>query len=201
VLFRSPPQRKPTRKRARTGGMVKHSARVQTSSKKHTWFTPLDFIELLVATFGKVKLDPAADHRPKYQFAKRNFDGKALGNGLAKKWRGHGFVYCNPPYGRNLVNWIKKAAKAFRKAWRQSEDGCDELVMLVPARPDTRWYQDIVLKHADAVCFIKGRFKFGRGKRLDPAPFPSLVIYFGPRKELFRDTFVERGWTVTMKKE
>ena len=75
----------------------------------------------------------------------------------------------NPPYGREQIKWIEKAS---------SENAIT--VCLIPARPDTKVWHETIFKKAKAVCFIKGRLKFGGSK--DSAPFPSALIVFG--KEL-----------------
>ena len=75
----------------------------------------------------------------------------------------------NPPYGREQINWINKA-------YEESKNSFTTIVCLIPARPDTKVWQDIIFKHASAICFIKGRLKFGNSK--DSAPFPSALIVF-----------------------
>ena len=55
-------------------------------------------------------------------------------DGLAQKWTGR--VWCNPPYGRQIGKWVKKA----------SECAADVVVMLLPARTDTAWFHDYCLR-------------------------------------------------------
>lgn len=74
-------------------------------------------------------------------------------------------VFCNPPYGPKLGDWLKRGLKA------------DLAVFLIPARTDTRWFHDIVLPHAKEIRFIRGRLKFGGA--IKSAPFPSMVVVFG----------------------
>ena len=50
--------------------------------------------------------------------------------------------------------------------------GGAEVVLLIPARTDTRWWHEDVIKHE--VRFVKGRLKFGDGK--NSAPFPSALV-------------------------
>lgn len=49
-------------------------------------------------------------------------------------------------------------------------------VGLLPARTDTKWFQGPIAHEASAVCFFKGRLKFGNLK--NSAPFPSLAVLF-----------------------
>jgi phage N-6-adenine-methyltransferase len=83
-------------------------------------------------------------------------------DGLTGAWMGH--IWCNPPYGRGIADWVARAAQH-----------PDLVVLLLPARTDTRWFHDLVLPIAD-VEFIKGRLKYGNGK--SPAPFPSMIVRF-----------------------
>lgn len=87
-------------------------------------------------------------------------------NGLAHSWQGER-VFMNPPYGRVIGDWMKKAY----------EESCGSalVVCLVPARTDTAWWHDYAAK--GQVTFIRGRLKFGDGK--NSAPFPSAVVIFG----------------------
>ena len=85
-------------------------------------------------------------------------------DGLVQDWKG--VVWCNPPYGRNIGKWVKKASEEYQKG--------NVIVMLLPARTDTKWFHDyIYCEHR--VDFIKGRLKFNDGK--NPAPFPSMIVY------------------------
>jgi len=88
------------------------------------------------------------------------------GDGLAPlycDWAGKR-VFCNPPYGPGLGKWLERGLEA----------AC--AVFLIPARTDTRWFHDIVLRHARDIRFLRGRLKFGNAK--NPAPFPSMVVVF-----------------------
>lgn len=90
-------------------------------------------------------------------------------DGLKMKWTG--VVYCNPPYGRMIGNWV-------RKAYYSCVDGAT-VVLLLPARTDTRWFHDY-LQDAE-LRFIKGRLHFDdRG----PAPFPSMIAVLRPGREV-----------------
>ena len=76
--------------------------------------------------------------------------------------------WCNPPYGREIGKWVEKAATSNTK-----------VVMLLPARTDTKWFHEWILHKAD-IYFIKGRLKFGNSNNL--APFPSLIAVYDPDK-------------------
>ena len=83
-------------------------------------------------------------------------------DGLSQNWSGN--VWMNPPYGREIGLWMAKASEAAKAG--------ATVVCLVPARTDTAWWHEHVIKHE--VRFIKGRLKFGGAK--NSAPFPSAVV-------------------------
>ena len=62
-------------------------------------------------------------------------------NGLAQSWDCGGAVFCNPPYGREIGKWVKKAHEeaAIIKY---------PIVMLLPARTDMEW-EELAEKLAD----------------------------------------------------
>jgi phage N-6-adenine-methyltransferase len=90
-------------------------------------------------------------------------------DGLSQEWKG--VLWMNPPYGRGIGAWMKKAHDAARY------NGAT-VVCLVPARTDTAWWHDYAA-HGD-VEFLRGRLKFGGHK--NSAPFPSAIVVFsGPK--------------------
>ena len=89
-------------------------------------------------------------------------------NGLTQEWRG--VCWMNPPYGRSIGMWVKKA-------YESAQDGAT-VVCLLPARTDTAWWHDYAIK--GEVRFIRGRLKFGGHK--NSAPFPSALVIFRPRQ-------------------
>jgi len=133
------------------------------SSKTGEWSTPQDFFDKLNWRFGPFSLDPCAtiDNTKCANFFTEAEDG------LSKSWEGFK-VFVNPPYGRGIDKWIKKA-------YEESRKDNTMVVMLIPARPDTKYWHDYVMK-ADEVYFIRGRLKFGDSE--NSAPFPSAVVVF-----------------------
>ena len=168
--------------------------RVLFSSKDQTHRTPKVILDL-VRKLGPIGLDPCASME--HQFALVNYAGVRgeADDGLAVPWRGYGLAFCNPPYSRALGPWTKKAADEFtsKVPYLFPDMENDELVLLVPARTDTRWFQENVLR-CDAICFWKGRLCFVGSEA--SAPFPSCLAYWGPRREKFREIFAPYGWVV-----
>lgn len=133
------------------------------SSKDQTWETPIDLFNKIDEVF---KFDVDVCAVPETAKCQKYFTPEI--NGLDQKWSGS--CWMNPPYGREQIKWITKA-------YEDSKNNNATVVCLIPARPDTKVWQDIIFKNASAICFIKGRLKFGGSK--DSAPFPSALVVFG----------------------
>lgn len=151
------------------------------SSQKMDWNTPDDVLELVREVFdGRIGLDPATDvSNP----TRAVHIATPVTDGILMQWSKIGLpTFVNPPYGRALSVWAPKIAD-------EGIRGC-EVIALVPARTDTRWFQHITTAHA--LCFWKGRMTFKGAPA--PAPFPCVLAYWGPRAERFREVFSEHGW-------
>lgn len=137
---------------------------VHFSSKTDLWSTPQDFYDKLNGEFN-FTLDPCAtddNHKTAKYFTIKD-------DGLKQDWS-NDIVFMNPPYGREIGKWVKKASESNTT-----------VVCLVPSRTDTRWWHDYVIGGGAEVRFIKGRLKFGNSK--NSAPFPSAVVIFKKGKK------------------
>lgn len=133
------------------------------SSKSAEWSTPQDFFDKLDAEFH-FTLDVCAT--PENAKCKKFFTREQ--DGLAQDWSGH-VVWCNPPYGKTIGEWCKKA-------YYHSLGG-GTCVMLIHSRTDTKWFHNWVYGKAE-LRFVKGRLRFGGSN--NSAPFPSLVAVYKP---------------------
>jgi len=133
---------------------------VHFSSKTDMWATPQDFFDKYNEIYHfetDVCAIPSNSKCSKFFCPEQN--------GLKQVWKGS--CWMNPPYGRTIKEWVKKA-------YESSRDGAT-VVCLLPARTDTAWWHDYCMK--GDVEFIRGRLKFGGSK--NSAPFPSAVVVFG----------------------
>ena len=134
------------------------------SSKTDLWETPQDLFDKLNNEF-QFTLDVCAT--PENAKCDKFYTEEQ--DGLEHPWKGT--VWCNPPYGRGIGQWVRRALFA-------SVSG-STVVMLLPARTDTKWFHDYIYKRNNVeIRFIRGRLKFGGSK--NPAPFPSMVVVFMP---------------------
>ena len=132
------------------------------SSKTDLWSTPNDFFDKLNDEFH-FTLDPCSTHENAKCY--KHFTEEE--NGLLQDW-GNEVVFCNPPYGRQIKDWVKKS-------YEESQKDNTTVVMLIPARTDTIYFHEYIYHKAE-IRFIKGRLKFGDAK--NSAPFPSMVVIF-----------------------
>lgn len=139
------------------------------SSAKQEWETPLPLYNKLDSLYN-FTIDLAAD-------ASNHKHNQFLGPGsevnedsFNEDWKGVGWL--NPPYGlktRKLQDWIKRAAV-------QSELHNSTIVLLIPARTNTKWWHEIIMEKADQIYFIKGRPKFGGATHGLPQPLAVIVF-------------------------
>jgi len=133
------------------------------SSTTNEWETPQDFFDKLNEEFN-FTLDPCAT--PQNAKCKKFYTIKE--DGLKQNWQGE-TVFCNPPYGRSIKDWV-------RKCYEESKKPNTIVVMLIPARTDTTYFHDYIYHKAKEIRFVRGRLKFGNCK--NHAPFPSMVVVF-----------------------
>ena len=131
------------------------------TSNSDEWETPQDFFDRLNDEFH-FTLDPCstdenakcAKHYTKEQ------------DGLSQDWTGE-TVFCNPPYGREQVKWVRNCYEHFI--------GGGTAVLLIPARTDTKVFHEYIYGKAE-IRFVKGRLHFNGSKW--NAPFPSMIVIY-----------------------
>lgn len=128
------------------------------SSASDDWETPQWLFDRLDAEFS-FELDVCASS--KNAKCKRFFTKEE--NGLEQRWTGT--CWLNPPYGKEIGQWLDKAVQSAR-------DGAT-VVCLVPARTDTSWWWRTATK--GEVRLLRGRLKFNDS---GTAPFASAVLVF-----------------------
>lgn len=139
--------------------------RAMFSSKDTAWATPqalVDGLALIYAGHPAFDLDVCAT--PETAKAPHYFTPDD--DGLAQEWRG--FCWMNPPYGREIGKWV-------RKAWQEGQREGTTVVCLVPCRTDTSWWTEYVTK-AESIIYMRGRIRFGGSSA--GAPFPTAIVVF-----------------------
>lgn len=149
--------------------------KVMFSKESDEWETPKNFYNELDSKYNFIfDLACSKDNC-------KTMDGFTIKeNALEQDWHEitPGWLWCNPPYS--------KCKEFVDKAWFEMTLGA-KIVMLVPARTDTKWFHNFVYnKKGVNPIFLKGRLKFEVGGkpvldkngRPQSAPFPSLLIEF-----------------------
>lgn len=132
------------------------------SSATDDWATPPEVYRALRLEF-RFTLDPCSSHLN----AKCERHYTKADDGLTQDWGDH-VVFMNPPYGREIGRWMRKAYDSSRKG--------ATVVCLVQARTDTRWWHQFAMK--GEIRLLPGRIRFGEARHT--APFPSAVVVFRP---------------------
>ena len=132
----------------------------ETKDNKDEWLTPPRIFQPL----QPFDLDPCEPIDPPWRIARGGYDMRH--NGLVMPWKG--FVWCNPPYGKETPKWLAKMA--------DHNNG----IALIFARTDTRMFHDYIF-NADAILFIKGRLSFYSvdGIKGGTAGAPSCLVAWG----------------------
>ena len=157
---------------------MKERLLVHTSSKSDEWETPSWLFEKLDDQFHfSIDVCATNDNAKCAKYFTRQEDG------LLQQWAPN-ICFMNPPYGRAIRKWVKKAFEEAQKG------AC--VVCLLPSRTDTQWWHEYVV-HGD-ITFLKGRLKMinrtlpsyriDGNFKLSPAPFPSAIVVFPKKEEL-----------------
>lgn len=144
------------------------------TAESDDWYTPPELLASIRTFLGDNYHDPCP----------RRAEGEPIESGLWQSWKDLK-VFCNPPYGRAISAWIRKAMT----------EELSELLLLVPARTDAKWFSAL-FTDSDAICFVRGRLRFSGSA--SNAPFPSAIVYRGHRPHIFAHRFGKWGHVVRL---
>lgn len=141
---------------------MKQSINMNIDTGEKTWLTPPEIINAL----GPFDLDPCCPPTMPWRTAAQMVHWP--NDGLKVDWSGKR-VWCNPPYGREAMPFIRRMAV---------HDGGG--ILLIFARTDTAAWQDWIFPYAYAVLFLRGRLRFHRpdGTQGETATAPSALIAY-----------------------
>lgn len=142
---------------------------MSTENSHSDWWTPRDLIEVLAEEFH-FDLDAAASAENAIcpHFITEEMDA------LVTPWIGQN-VWCNPPYGKGYVSTIPAFTQ---RAYEQSVEQRNTVVVLLPAYTDPRYFRDFCTK-AHEIRMLTGRLAFmENGKERMSARFPSMLAIF-----------------------
>ena len=128
------------------------------SSTTNLWSTPQKYFDSVAKEFS-FTIDVCAI--PENAKCEKFFSPEV--DGLTQKWEG--VCWMNPPYGRVIGKWVKKAYESAKLG--------AVVVGLLPARTDTKWFHNYIYGKSE-IRFICGRLKFGNCA--NSAPFPNMLV-------------------------
>jgi len=147
---------------------------IHISCKSSEWETPIELFKQYDDIY-KFEIDVCAT--PENALCKKYWTSED--DALSQEW-GSMRCWMNPPYGREISKFMKKA-------YNESIKGAT-VVCLVPSRTDTKWWHEFAMN--GDITFIKGRLKFinrtfpswraDGNFKISPACFPSAVVVFAP---------------------
>lgn len=141
-----------------------YNMNIDTGEK--TWLTPPEIINAL----GPFDLDPCCPPTMPWRTATRMVHWPE--DGLKVDWTGQR-VWCNPPYGRDAVPFLRKMA----------ENKTGGGIAFLFARTDTAAWQEWIFPFAYGIMFLRGRIRFYRkdGATLGSSPAPSALVAYSER--------------------
>ena len=141
-----------------------YNMNIDTGEK--TWLTPPEIINAL----GPFDLDPCCPPTMPWRTATRMVHWPE--DGLKVDWTGKR-IWCNPPYGREAVPFLRKMA----------ENKTGGGILLIFARTDTAAWQDWIFPHTNGILFLRGRLRFHRpdGTQGETASAPSALVAYSER--------------------
>ena len=146
--------------------MDKNTTNLMFSSKSNDWATPQSFFDKLNGIFGPFTLDAAASP-VNYKVANHYTEAD---DALSQDWSDN-TVFLNPPYGRNLKDWVKKA-------YEEGQKDDTTVVMLIPAYTSNGCWHTDIFPYASHLVFFRYRLDFGGpfqragGARHHRRPYP-----------------------------
>ena len=148
----------------RTGVTMANGMGTHQSAKMESdiWLTPPEILNQL----GEFDLDPCTPVVRPWNTAKEHYN--LTHDGLSQLW--FGFVWMNPPYGRETHKWMNKLA--------DHGNG----IALIFARTETEMFVETVWNRASSVLFIHGRLYFHHenGERAKAnSGAPSVLVGYG----------------------
>jgi phage N-6-adenine-methyltransferase len=131
------------------------------------WETPPELFKQLDDEFH-FTLDPCATT----QNAKCTYFFTEQDSGLVADW-GRDRVFMNPPYGREVAAWTRKAREAAKHGAL--------VVGLLPASTDLAWWHEDVVAAGAEIRYIRGRVRFlTDGPYRASGFFASVIVIWRP---------------------
>ena len=151
---------------------------------RNDYRTPGWFWEAMLAHWGEIALDPCSNPWARSANITKRYMREMGHNALELSWDVSGLVYCNPPYGRGMIDPFVTKAAATRPP--------TEVIMLVPGDFSTDWWQRAA-RLCHGMCLMNERVQFVSSFATSSSAFPSTVFYWGADMDRFTRCFDHQG--------
>lgn len=167
---------------------------------KHTeYYTPPRILDPVKDYFGAIDLDPATS-RANPTGALHYYVGGEYENGLLRTWNiyqnGGTAVFVNPPYGRELKQWVRKLSLEAHGD-PDADKNPPEIIALLPGQrfEQLYWQEDVFNPNLTAFCMVRKRLSFldEHGMPIKGNPYGSFVYLYNGNWEHFADSFAAIG--------
>ncbi len=154
------------------------------STRTDEWYTPPEYIEMAREVMGGIDLDPASNELAQSWIQAKEYFTKD-DDGLRQEWEGR--IWCNPPYGRAVEDWLDVAIGGY-------QDGIVKSAILLLNRTGAAWYK-ASLKGVTAICEVHKRIAFiDENSNRQPSPrYYNDFLYLGKDVEKFIEVFSAIG--------
>lgn len=164
------------------------AGRLNSKGNNVNWNTPKNIADKVHDFFdGGIHLDPCSNS---YSVVRAKRSVVLPECGLSLDWSQYANIFINPPYGRGIKPWFKKA-RDHQKAH------AGNIILLVPVGTNTSHWKEYVFNQQDtSVCFIRdSRLKFGISgcENNKGAPMACALLYFGRDVDKFKRMFSSIG--------
>ena len=144
------------------------------TSDKQDWETPKELFDKLNSEFD-FELDAFASDKNakcKYYFTEQD-------DSFQQDWAKYKSIFINPPYTSKVQDEVlKKINDTICSDWN------GVIVLLIPARTDTRRWHEYIFNKADDIRFLRGRLRFEvDGVPKGTSTFPSAIIVYDHRNK------------------
>lgn len=165
------------------------------STRTDEWYTPSEYIEMARQVMGTIDLDPASNELAQSWIKATKYFTKD-DDGLRQDWWLNDTpvsVWCNPPYGRTVEDWLELALMGY-------QDGNIKSAILLLNRTGAAWYKKRV-KEVTAICEVHKRIAFldEDGNRQDSPRYYNDFLYLGEDVDKFIEVFSVIGDVRVMK--
>jgi hypothetical protein len=128
-------------------------------------------------------------------------------------------IYVNPPFGKTYLNskmealsakeyknrtevldnekWVKTDISDWVRRCQESSLAGSQVIALLPAAVDTKYWHQYIFGKATAACFLKGRIRFVGAPAAAPMAC-SLVYWGGSLYDNFVEAMSSLGYVVKM---